>query len=87
MNNRIDDKGKIEYPCKWLYKIIGTDRTKIEAALILVLGEQEINIQFSNMSKKGSYLAFNMEIEVDSERQRDKIYEDLKKHPDIKAVL
>ncbi len=88
MKNRLDDKGKIAYPCVWLYKVIGIDREKVEKALRDVFdAEDGMEIKFSNISKKGNYLAFNAEIKVENEQQRDLIYTKLKKHHDIKAVL
>ncbi|MFH1062664.1 MAG: DUF493 domain-containing protein [Candidatus Omnitrophota bacterium] len=89
MKNRLDDKGKIQYPCQWLYKVIGADRDKLEKALIGIIPQDNdsIKMEFSNISKKGSYLAFNVAIKVENEQQRDLIYTKLKKHPDIKAVL
>ncbi|MBU1045347.1 MAG: DUF493 domain-containing protein [Candidatus Omnitrophica bacterium] len=89
MKNRLDAKGKMEYPCKWLYKVIGADRDKVEKALIeiIALDKQNLKMMFSNISKNGNYLAFNVEIKVENEEQRDLIYSKLKKHPDIKAVL
>lgn len=89
MKNRLDDKGKIEYPCMWLYKVIGADRESVEKALanIFVDENKGVKVNFSNISKKGNYLAFNVELKVKDEQQRDLIYNRLKKHPDIKAVL
>lgn len=89
MENRLDDKGKIQYPCLWLYKVIGADRDKLEKALnkSVYPNQDNIKMEFSNISKKGNYLAFNVEIQVANEQQRDLIYSKLKKHPDIKAVF
>ncbi len=89
MDHKLNDKGKIEYPCKWLYKVIGTDRDKLEKALIEIIPKTKegLDLGFSNISKKGNYMAFNVEIKVQSQEQRDSIYVQLKKHPDVKAVL
>jgi uncharacterized protein len=88
MENRLDDKGKVQYPCQWLYKVIGADRDKLEKALIgIIPKDNDVKMEFSNISKKGSYLAFNLDIWVQDEQQRNLIYSKLKKHPDIKAVL
>ncbi len=88
MKNRLDDKGKVQYPCVWLYKVIGLEREKVEKALQDILdARDDIKINFSNISKKGNYLAFNVEIKVENEQQRDLIYTKLKKHHDIKAML
>jgi len=88
MENRLDAKGKIQYPCVWLYKIIGIEREKVEKALHDILAPKEnIKINFSNISKKGNYLAFNVEVKVKNEQQRNSIYIKLKEHQDIKMVL
>ena len=86
---RIEDfkqKVQIEYPTIWRYKVIGEDAKKTREAIKSVT-KRPTTITFSKQSNRGKYQSFNADILVHSEEEREKIYEDLKKHEDIKMVL
>ena len=77
----------IEYPCRWLYKVIGSDREELRLALAEIIAPDTCRISFSNSSSGGKYHCFNVEVTVTSEEERNSIYRDLKIHPRIKMVL
>ena len=86
---RIEDfeqKVQIEYPTVWRYKVIGENAKKTREAIKSVT-KRPATITFSKQSNRGKYQSFNADILVHSEAEREKIYEDLKKHEDIKMVL
>ena len=87
MSNRVRPDPQITYPCRWLFKIIGTDRVSLEAAVVQIMGQDGVAMQFSNISSGGAYLSFNVEAEVASREHRDEIYAKLTAHPAVKAVL
>ncbi len=76
-----------EYPRPWLFKVIGVSGRAVRKAVAEVISKGEYRVSFSNISSKGNYTAFNVEMLVDSQEHRDEIYQNLKKHPQIKAVL
>jgi len=80
-------KPKIDYPCSWLYKVIGIGREEVELAIIEILGEGHYSITYSSVSSSGKYHSLNLEIEVVSEQNRDNIYNSLAAHAAIKVVL
>ena len=80
-------KAKIDYPCKWLYKVIGTDNEQLRRAIEEVINDIPCEINLSNTSSSGKYLCLNLEITVESEEERNSIYLDLKSHPHVKIVL
>ena len=81
-------KVQIDYPCQWLYKVIGTDLDKLHQALVEIGGEKSsCNISFSNSSRTGKYHCLNLEMTVQSEEERNSIYLTLKAHPQVKIVL
>ena len=80
-------KAHIEYPCKWLYKVIGYDAEKLHQALLEIIKDDPCDISFSNSSRTGKYLCLNFEVTVHSEEQRNSIYLALKEHPQVKIVL
>jgi hypothetical protein len=87
MNRTHDDqKVNIDYPCRWCYKVIGSDEAEMRAA-IAKLATGACEIKASRSSATGKYLALNVTVEVNDEQARIAIYEALCKDPSIKMVL
>lgn len=80
-------KAKLNYPCQWLYKVIGTDNEQLRQAIMEIIKDTPCEINFSNSSSSGKYLCLNLEITVQSEEERNSIYQGLKDHPKVKIVL
>ena len=87
MNGFCQKKPKIDYPCPWLFKVIGFDRQDIEQAIFEVIGDIPSTVTASKVSSSGKYHSVNLEIEVSSEKYRDHIYKSLSAHSSIKVVL
>jgi putative lipoic acid-binding regulatory protein len=87
MGNRVNPQPEITFPRQWLFKIIGSDRASLEDAVAQIIGTDGVTMSFSNISSQGAYIAFNVETEVSSREHRDGIYQQLKSHPAVKAVL
>ena len=86
----IDSNSKrpnLEYPCKWSYKVIGSDVEKLISAIEECAGILDYEITPSNISKNGKYYSLNFTVHVTSEDARDLIYEKLNSHKDIRLVL
>lgn len=83
----IKQKIEIDYPCLWLYKIIGCGEDEIKAAVREIMGEAEHSLQHSNTSRTGKYISFNLEVTVPSEEARNFFFAALREHPSIKMVL
>lgn len=80
-------KPDIEYPCKWLFKVIGAVEVEIREAIETVILEESCHVELSNRSRTGKYLSFNVEVIVANEERRDLIYHDLQAHPAVKFVM
>ncbi len=80
-------KLEIEYPCEWIYKIIGSDITRMKAAAQCIAFGKEFSIDVSRGSSKGNYICLNLKITVASEFERTSIFSALGTHSDIKMVL
>ncbi|KPK00412.1 MAG: hypothetical protein AMJ60_01405 [Desulfobacterales bacterium SG8_35] len=78
---------QIDYPCQWLYKVIGSDREKLRQALLEIVSGDSCTISPSNSSRTGKYHCLNFEVTVKSEKQRNSIYLAIKSHPHVKIVL
>jgi putative lipoic acid-binding regulatory protein len=80
-------KLQLNYPCQWVYKVIGSDREKLQEALLEIVNDESCNISSSNSSRTEKYHCLNLEVTVKSEEERNSIYMSLKAHPRVKIVL
>lgn len=81
------NKPKIDYPCPWLFKVIGADREAVAAAIAGVVGEAEHLLVYANSSSGGKYHSFNLELVVESEAHRDRLYLELSACAVVRMVL
>jgi putative lipoic acid-binding regulatory protein len=80
-------KPRIDYPCPWLFKVIGSNREDLARAIAGVMGERQHLLFYSHASRTGKYHSFNLEVVVESESHRDELYRSLAACAVIKAVL
>ena len=80
-------KPDIEYPCHWLFKVIGGGSEAVAAAIAEVMGETAHIVISSHASSGGRYHSFNLELTVTSESHRDDLYRALAACPVVKVVL
>lgn len=80
-------KPEIEYPCLWLYKVVGKDQESLRDAIIAACTPVPVRISPSRSSSQGTYWSLNAELEVKDEDMRLSIYQSLTSHPAVKLVL
>lgn len=80
-------KPKIEYPCNWDYKIIGTDVDQMISVIEKTVEGMEYNISSSNVSSKGKYFSLNLKVFVTSEVIRNIIFQKLESSEFVKMVI
>ncbi len=81
------DSPKIEYPCTWSFKIIGSDAAQITDAVVMMLEAFEYQFGESRHSRTGKYTSFNLSVHVKSEQERLAIFSGLKRIPSVKVIL
>ena len=86
-HNNTDETLKQEYPCQWVYKVIGKCQDCVRKAVLEIYGEKKYTITVSNSSKNGKYCCFNLQLTVESEEERNAIYTKLKDNINIVMVL
>jgi uncharacterized protein len=85
-----DDKKRkvqLEYPCPWVYKIIGPDADEMRHAVAEIICDRTYKITHSRSSETAKYYCLNVELSVESESHRTALYEALKAHRAVKLVL
>lgn len=80
-------KPDIQYPCLWLFKVIGGGREAVASAIAEVVGTAEHVVSYSHSSRCGKYHSFNLELMVANETYRDQLYNALAAFPAVKVVL
>jgi putative lipoic acid-binding regulatory protein len=81
-----DQKVGIDYPCLWLYKVIGSDEVKMRAAIAgIIAGAADVTV--SRSSATGKYVSLSIAVQVENEQKRIAVYEALRKEPSVKMVL
>jgi putative lipoic acid-binding regulatory protein len=78
---------KIEYPCRWQYKIIGESRIEIRRVAEKLVRERPLILADSNVSSGGRYVSMNLEVTVCSDTERLELYRLLAGDPAIRVVL
>jgi putative lipoic acid-binding regulatory protein len=87
IDNRDNEETSIAYPCEWIYKVVGSDTESVHNAIASIIQGNKYQIDDSNSSKSGKYLSFDVTVMVGDEEYRNKIYQALKGHDDIKFVF
>ncbi len=85
--NKLSKKVKIDYPCRWVYKVIGMDKEMLQGIFAALLQDSSYSITASRSSATGKYICLNLEVTVESEEKRIAIYETLRGNPSIKYIL
>jgi len=87
MTDEKKQKLQLEYPCPWVYKIIGPDKDEMQGAVAKIIRDCKYKTSPSRSSETAKYHCLNVELTVESESQRTALYEALKAHPAVKMVL
>lgn len=80
-------KLELNYPCKWLYKLVVLEKTDIKKVVESLIDKREHELKQSKVSSKGKYKSYSLELLVHNEDDRKELYNILGKHSDIKMVL
>lgn len=81
------EKLKLDYPCSWKYKVVLLETTCVKTVVREVFLDREHKIKESNVSKKGKFKSYTIEMIVHNDDDRKELYQLLGNHDDIKMVL
>lgn len=82
----IEGKPEIHYPCLWEFRIIGEDKQSLER-IVSELVAKPYTLDEKNHSSKGRFVSVHLSVEVESEEERNALYQSLSTHKAIKMVL
>jgi putative lipoic acid-binding regulatory protein len=81
------ERPELNYPCEWIYKVIGKDVDKLIAAIEHASLELDYEVTPSNVSRNENYFSLNFKVTVPSEVARDIIFQKLNNNKDVIMVL
>jgi len=81
------DKPDIDYPTRWDYRIIGEDERRIRIAVAGIVGNVPFVLSLANRSKRARYVSLHLTLEVENESHRLRVFEELRRHEDVRYVL
>lgn len=85
--NETECKARIDYPCSWVYKVIGRDQEALRSAIAEVMGGCGHAVAPSRSSESGAYHCLNVTMTVENEPFRLDMYERLRRHPSVIMVM
>ena len=87
LDDKTQEKPKIEYPTRWGFKIIGRDKEALKECIKEVMEDKEHLCSVGNSSKNGKFHTYNASCVVDSQEERDKLFKSFQDHKDVEIVI
>ncbi|QDF30329.1 DUF493 domain-containing protein [Halarcobacter anaerophilus] len=80
-------KLELTYPCSWKYKIVMLESINVKNISKDIFSGREHDVKESNVSKKGKFKSYTIELIVHNDDDRNELHRLLGAHKDIKMVL
>ena len=80
-------KPEIKYPCRWVYKLFGTDQDRMREAVAQAMAGADYTLTLSRSSKHKKYHCMNLDVQVMSEEDRTEIFQALSSHQAFVHIL
>jgi putative lipoic acid-binding regulatory protein len=87
LDDKTQNKPKIEYPTNWGFKLIGKDKESLLACIKEVMGDKEHLCSVGNASRTGKFHSYNTSCVVKSQEERDRLFKYFQDHDDVKMVI
>ncbi len=87
LDDKTKQKPEINYPCKWGYKIIGKDKDALLTCINEIMGDKEHVKSPGNISKGGKFHTYNASCVVNSQEEREKLFNSFAEHDAVKIVI
>ncbi|MFC3867469.1 HP0495 family protein [Helicobacter equorum] len=86
IHNDLEQTPQIVYPTLWEYVVIGRDETQVQNTIFETINTP-YKITKTRFSHGGKFVSVHIKLEVDSQEQRDRIFNTLSKHQHITMVI
>ncbi len=78
---------ELTFPTPWTYTIFGTAEEAVRDAVRSIVTSLEHELTFSNASKTGRFLSFQLVVTVPSDEERLRIFRELREHDAVLHLL
>jgi uncharacterized protein len=80
-------KPEIKYPCRWIYKLFGTDQDRMREAVAKAITGADYTLTLSRSSRHKKYHCLNLDIQVMCEQERTEIFQALSGYQAFVLIL
>jgi putative lipoic acid-binding regulatory protein len=90
LDDKTQDRPKIEYPTNWGFKLIGRDKDALLTCIKEIMeieGDKKHLCSIGNRSRTGKFTTYNASCIVDSEEERNRIFKYFEDHDDVDMVI
>ena len=90
LDDKTQEKPKIEYPTNWGFKLIGRDKDALLTCIKEIMkmeGEKEHLCSLGNASRTGKFHSYNASCNVETEEERNRIFKYFEDHADVDMVI
>ncbi len=87
LDDKTQDRPKIEYPTNWGFKLIGRDKDKLLVCIKEAMGKKEHLCSLGNASRTGKFHSYNASCNVENEEERNRIFKYFEDHDDVDMVI
>jgi len=80
-------KLELDYPCKWVYKIVILHEHNANAIARNVLNDREHKVTKSKVSSKGKFKSYAIDLIVTSDEDRENLHKEFHTHKNVKMIV
>ena len=80
-------KAKIDYPCWWTYAILGSDEEDLRLAAGDIARGLRHRVSFSKLSGQKRYASLHVDIWVESEADRNRLFQAFQSDSRVRLVI
>ena len=87
MNDSEQPKLELDYPCRWEYRVIGAEESRIRSAIAEILGDRPYDARTGRRSEGGKWITVVVDLEVHDDEDRTSTYRRLLAQPAVRVIL
>ena len=80
-------QARVKYPCWWTYAVIGPDEEDLRLSAGEIAKGRRHHVSFSKLSGQKRYASLHVEIWVESEDERDRLFQSFQADPRVRLVI
>lgn len=82
-----DERLEVTYPTDWTYTLFVEEEEALRRAVEEIASPHAYTLTFSNRSRSGRFLSFQLVVTVPSEEERLRVFHELGEHEAVRTLL